>query len=185
MSGNQKSKKALQPPKHQYMTEPDRPPKMIYCSKCVYPSSSAVPLQFDENGVCSGCQVADTRVEVDWDRKRKMFERLIDQYRSKDGSNYDCMIPVSGGKDSYYQTHIIKNEYGLNPLLVTYHANNYTKTGMENLKNMREVFGVDHIFFTPSIHVIKAMNRLGMLMMGDMNWHGHAGHQHISDSSSC
>ncbi len=151
------------------------PPKMQYCKKCVYPGVSATPLTFSEDGICSGCRTAGQRAEVDWDRRKKQFEKLIEKYRSKDGSNYDCIIPVSGGKDSYFQIHIIKKIYGLNPLLVTYHGNNYTPTGMKNLLNMREAFDVDHIFFTPSIRVLKSMNRIGMLLMGDMNWHGHAG----------
>jgi hypothetical protein len=46
---------------------------------------------------------------------------------------------------------------------------------MENLINMREVFDVDHIFYTPSIDVLKKMNRLCFRLMGDMNWHAHAG----------
>jgi len=150
---------------------------MRYCQKCVYPASSAVPLAFDENGICSGCKTAGQRSQEssDWERKRILFERIIYEYRSKDGSNYDCIIPVSGGKDSYYQTHLIKVVYGLNPLLVTYHGNNYTETGLENLKNMREVFNVDHIFFTPSVDVLKRLNRIGFKLMGDMNWHAHAG----------
>lgn len=154
-----------------------RPPQMRYCQKCVYPASSAVPLAFDENGVCSGCRTAKERLSaaIDWDRRRKMFERLIEEYRSKDGQGYDCIIPVSGGKDSYFQIHIIKKVYGLNPLLVTYHGNNYTPTGMENLLNMREAFDVDHVFFTPSIEVLKKLNRIGFKLMGDMNWHAHAG----------
>ncbi|CBW25282.1 putative LPS biosynthesis glycosyl transferase protein [Halobacteriovorax marinus SJ] len=151
------------------------PAKMKYCSSCVYPGVSATPLTFDEKGLCSGCRTSGQKSEIDWDRRAKQFEKLINRYKSKDGSNYDCIIPVSGGKDSYFQIHIIKKVYGLNPLLVTYHGNNYTPTGMKNLLNMREAFDVDHIFFTPSIKVLKAMNRIGMEMMGDMNWHGHAG----------
>lgn len=150
---------------------------MKYCNKCVYPASSAVPLAFDERGVCSGCRTAEQRNEksIDWNKRKDMFEALIEEYRSKDGSNYDCVIPVSGGKDSYYQIYLMKVIYGLNPLLVTYHANNYTETGMQNLINMREVFGVDHVFFTPSIDVLKKLNRIGFKLMGDMNWHAHAG----------
>ncbi len=149
--------------------------KMRYCAKCVYPASSAAPLAFDERGICSGCRTAEQRTSIDWDARRKRFEKLIDEYRVQDGSNYDCIIPVSGGKDSYFQTHIIKTVYGLNPLLVTYNGNNYTPSGMRNLVNMREAFNVDHIFFTPSIRVVKVMNRMAMRMMGDMNWHAHAG----------
>jgi N-acetyl sugar amidotransferase len=147
---------------------------MRYCRKCVYPASSAVPLSFDENGLCSGCRTSGQKVEIDWKRRKRLFERLIEDYRSKDNSKYDCIIPVSGGKDSYFQIHVIKS-YGLNPLLVTYHGNNYTPTGMKNLLNMRKAFDCDHIFFTPNINVLKKMNRLGMLMMGDMNWHAHSG----------
>ncbi len=149
--------------------------KINYCKKCVYPSSSAAPLAFDENGMCSGCRVCGQKSEIDWNEKRKQFLELVDEYKNKDGDGYDCIIPVSGGKDSYFQIHIIKNICGLNPLLVTYNGNNYTATGMKNLLNMREAFGVDHIFFTPNINVLKKMNRLGMRMMGDMNWHCHSG----------
>ena len=157
------------------MSDNEKRRRMVYCSKCVYPLSSAVPLAFDEAGVCSGCRTAASRDIINCEDRRDRFERLIEKYRSKDQSNYDCIIPVSGGKDSYFQIHIIKKIYGLNPLLVTYHGNNYTPTGMKNLINMREVFGTDHIFYTPSIDILKAMNRMGMRMMGDMNWHAHSG----------
>jgi N-acetyl sugar amidotransferase len=148
-------------------------PNVSYCKSCTNISSSAVPLEFDNEGICSGCRTSNEKTVIDWDRRRKMFERLLKNYKSKD-NYYDCIIPVSGGKDSYWQIHLIK-KYGLNPLLVTYHGNNYTETGMENLLNMREVFNVDHIFFTPSIGLLKKMNRVGQKLMGDMNWHAHAG----------
>ena len=150
-------------------------PNVRFCRTCVYPTSSAAPLALDDNGICSGCRVANQRDGVDWGRREKMFRRLLDEYRSPDGSNYDCIIPVSGGKDSYYQIHLVKKVFGMNPLLVTYHGNNYTPAGMRNLLRMREVFAADHVFFTPSVQTLKTMNRLGMEMMGDMNWHAHAG----------
>jgi N-acetyl sugar amidotransferase len=149
--------------------------KVKYCASCVIPSSSATPVEFDENGICSACRVSRQKTEIDWERRYRQLAELLEQYRSKDRKNYDCIIPVSGGKDSYFQTHLIKKEFGLNPLLVTYNANNYTPVGMKNLLNMREVFGVDHIFFTPSIDLLKRMNRLCFRKMGDMNWHAHCG----------
>lgn len=152
-----------------------RKPAVTYCSVCVYPSSSAAPIALNEQSICSGCRVALQRDTVDWARREKMFRRLLDEYRSADGSNYDCIIPVSGGKDSYYQVHLVRKVFGMNPLLVTYHGNNYTPAGMRNLLRMREVFDCDHDFFTPGIGTLKAMNRLGMRIMGDMNWHAHAG----------
>ena len=149
--------------------------KTKYCKKCVIPSSSAIPVEMDESGICSGCNVSGQKKEIDFIRRGKQLERLLNQYKNHDNSNYDCIIPVSGGKDSYFQVHLIKNIYKMNPLLVTYNANNWTKAGYENLHNMRDVFGCDHIFFTPSIDLLKRMNRIGFKMTGDMNWHGHSG----------
>ena len=122
---------------------------MKWCKKCVYPASS-VNISFDEDGVCSGCHVGDERTDIDWDTRFDVFKEICFKHRSKDKSNYDCVIPVSGGKDSYYQTYIIKEKLGLNPLLVTYNGHNYLDVGLENLHNMIDTFGCDHIFFTPS-----------------------------------
>jgi N-acetyl sugar amidotransferase len=88
--------------------------------------------------------------------------------------NYDCVIPVSGGKDSYYQVHVAIS-HGLKPLLVTYHGNNYLPEGDFNRDRMREVFDVDHLVLGPSVEVLKKMNRLAFRKMGDMNWHAHSG----------
>ena len=148
-------------------------PNIFYCSKCAYPSSSAVNLNFDKIKVCTGCQVGLEKKNIDWDQRKSMLLKIIKEYKIDKSSKYDCIIPVSGGKDSYFQTHLVTKELNLNPLLVTYNGNNYTKTGLENLQNMREKFDVDHDFFTPSINTLKKLNIIGMRMMGDMNWHAH------------
>jgi N-acetyl sugar amidotransferase len=144
-----------------------------YCTKCVYPSAAATPLTFDAQGVCSGCRVAAQKASVDWGARRRMLEELFASARGK--HPYDLVIPVSGGKDSYYQTHVATKELGLKPLLVTYHGNNYLPEGEENLARMREVFDADHIVVRPSIATLIKMNRLGFRLQGDMNWHAHCG----------
>ena len=144
-----------------------------YCTKCVYPATSATPLTFDENGVCSGCRVHDQKKNINWEERWEWLKELTDEYRSE--SNYDIVIPVSGGKDSYFQTHIAVKELGLKPLLVTYHGNNYLPEGKYNLYRMREVFDCDHIIVRPSIDTLIKMNRVGFKLQGDMNWHGHCG----------
>src|SRR4051794_24585285 len=95
-----------------------------YCTRCVYPAIAATMVTFDEDGVCSGCRVAEQKKRVNWDERRAMLDELTSEYRS--AGNYDIVIPVSGGKDSYYQTHVAVKELGLKPLLVTYHGNNYS-----------------------------------------------------------
>jgi N-acetyl sugar amidotransferase len=151
---------------------------MRWCTRCVYPSMSAVPLEFDGHGVCTGCRAADAKAAIsdaEWDRRRGMLCDLLERHRSRDGARHDCVIPVSGGKDSWYQTHVIRNELGLNPLLVTYDGNNWTPAGRRNLLRMREVFDVDHVIVAPSVRTLVALNRIALLAMGDMNWHAHVG----------
>lgn len=147
---------------------------MRYCTHCVYPGVSATPLTFDENGLCSGCRVHQQREAIDWNERREWLAELCTKYKNS-GSNYDCIIPVSGGKDSYYQTHVIVKELGMKPLLVTYHGNNYLPVGERNLFRMREIFDVDHHVFRPSVKTLVALNRYGFHKMGDMNWHAHCG----------
>ena len=83
------------------------PPQMKYCTNCVYPAASAAPLAFDEDGVCSGCRVSTQKVRIDWDERAEELREIFEEYRSRDGSNYDCLIPVSGGKDSHFQTYYV------------------------------------------------------------------------------
>lgn len=150
---------------------------MRYCSRCVYPEI-AVNLVLDEEGICSACRTEEEFQKLTsnfWAQRRMRFEEIIDKYRRKKSDNYDCIIAVSGGKDSYWQTHVMKKMYGLNPLLVTYHGNNYLPEGQVNLDRMREVFGVDHITFGPSVEALVKLNRLCFKKMGDMNWHAHCG----------
>jgi N-acetyl sugar amidotransferase len=148
---------------------------MHYCSKCVLPVIAATPVTFDARGVCSACRVSEQRDRIDWPAREAMFKELLEEYRSPGGKNYDCIVPVSGGKDSYWQTHVVTKIYGLKPLLVTYHGNNYLPVGERNLLRMREVFDCDHIIVKPSVKTLIKMNRLCFKMMGDMNWHGHNG----------
>jgi N-acetyl sugar amidotransferase len=148
-----------------------------YCRRCVYPIAT-VNLHVAEDGVCSGCHTFDRFNALSdqfWANRKQKFEQIIDEYCKDNTSNYDCLIPVSGGKDSYYQAHIIAAEYGLKPLLMTYHGNNYLPEGDYNRDRMRHVFDADHLVWGPSIEVLKKLNRLGFKKMGDMNWQNHCG----------
>lgn len=150
-------------------------PKMTYCTKCVYPIIAATPLTMDQHGVCSGCRTHEEQKKIDWARRHKMFEQLIDKYRSKDKSNYDLVIAVSGGKDSFYQAHLLCNVYKLKVLFVCYAENNHTEVGMRNIQRMKDCFKGDFLHLTPEVNVLKKLNRLGMLKCGDPNWHTHIG----------
>jgi imidazoleglycerol phosphate synthase cyclase subunit len=149
-----------------------------WCTRCVYPTVSAVALEFDDDGVCSGCRVGLAKDEIpasEWDRRLEILRDILERSRSGDGSRHDCVIPVSGGKDSYFQAHVIKNVLGFNPLLVTYNGNNWLPVGWRNMHRMKEAIGADHVIVSPGVDTLKALNRLGFTVMGDMNWHAHVG----------
>jgi imidazoleglycerol phosphate synthase cyclase subunit len=149
-----------------------------WCVSCVYPSISAAPMEFDETGQCTGCQMARAKEEItaeDWKRRESLLRDIVEERRSEDGERYDCVVAVSGGKDSYFQVHVIKEVLGLNPLLVTYNGNNWTPVGWRNMIRMKEVFGCDHIIVQPSVKNLIKLNRLAFQIMGDMNWHAHVG----------
>lgn len=151
---------------------------VTWCKKCVAPSLSATPMEFDDAGICMGCRMTEMRVETpqrEWERRKTILVEIMEQARSRDGTRHDCVIAVSGGKDSYFQTHYVKNVLGYSPLLVTYYGNNFTPAGERNLRRMAEVFNVDHIVYTPGVEFLKKLNRLGFVVMGDMNWHNHIG----------
>lgn len=129
---------------------------MTYCTKCVMPSTRP-GITFNENGVCAACQAYDKRGEIDYNIRFEELKTLCDKYRGSNGPNgYDCMIAVSGGKDSHFQVYIFKEVLGMNPLLVTVEDNfPMTKAGMHNIKNISEAFGCDIISMKPNIKVQK------------------------------
>ncbi|MDD4628942.1 MAG: N-acetyl sugar amidotransferase [Candidatus Peribacteraceae bacterium] len=147
---------------------------MRYCSRCTYPII-AVNLSMNDEGVCSGCVVQEEKEKLDWKARENEFRELMESYRSKDEGNYDCIVPVSGGKDSHFQVWYITQVLKMKPLLVTYYTHNYTETGEANLRNISRVFGADHLIFTPSLKTIGKMNLATFKKTGDMSWHFHCG----------
>jgi N-acetyl sugar amidotransferase len=150
--------------------------KINFCKRCVYPSI-AVNVDFDDDGICTSCQVFEEIEQIPkevWSKRKEKFVQILEEHRKITQGDYDCIIPVGGGKDSYWQVHVIK-DLGFEPLLVTYHGNNYLPEGQRNLDHMKEAFNCDHYVFSPGVETLIKMNRAGFKMMGDMNWHNHAG----------
>lgn len=151
--------------------QPDESEMMLrYCTSCLYPESKP-DLWFDAQGVCSACLGYRSRRVVDWDQRRAEFTAITDRYRSKDGSNYDCIVPVSGGKDSTYQV-IRLLQHGLNPLCVTATTDSLSEIGRRNLDNIAKL-GVDHISVTMNPVVRRRINRLALTEIGDISWPEH------------
>lgn len=147
-----------------------------YCSRCVYPANSKPYIIFDEQGICSGCHYVDEQKNINWKEKEKQLKNLLNAYKCKNNI-YDCIIPVSGGKDSHYQVYLIKEVYGLNPLLVTYNHTFNTALGLRNLTNLIKQFNCDLIRFTTNPESVRKLSRWALKKMGDVTWHYHSGIQ--------
>src|SRR5688572_27240463 len=119
---------------------------MNYCKKCVMPDTRP-DLRFDEEGVCDACRSFERKNKViDWEAKRAEFESLLQTHGNKNPAKYDCVIPVSGGKDSHLSLYYAKEVYGLNPLCVCFEPTLPTDIGRRNLDNISRL-GVDVIHF--------------------------------------
>jgi len=133
---------------------------MKYCTKCVMPETRP-GMTFNDAGVCSACLSFENRKKIDYMARFKELESLCNKYRGLNGPDgYDCMIAVSGGKDSHFQVHVFKELMKMNPLLVTVEDNfPLTEAGSHNLKNISEEFGCDLISMKPNIKAQKAIMR--------------------------
>ena len=128
---------------------------MRYCKICLYPENHPLNITFDENGICSGCRVHEEKDILDWNERSVKLKSILENYKNKSGNNYDCIIPVSGARDSYFIVHTIKNVYGLNPLLVTYNKHYNTALGVRNLANLRIMFDCDIMTLTVNPESVK------------------------------
>lgn len=148
---------------------------MRYCKRCLYPENHPLNIVFDDEGVCSGCRVHEEKNILDWNSRAEKLQTILDQYRNISDNNYDCIVPVSGSRDSYFIVHTIKNVYGMNPLLVTYNKHYNTDVGVRNLANLRIQFDCDLMTLTVNPETVKKITRATMHKMGSMYWHCLAG----------
>ena len=141
------------------------------CVNCLLPSSKP-DLYFDEEGICTACTAYFDRPNIDWDKRRAELLKILETYRRSDG-HWDCLVGVSGGKDSTFQ--VIKMlEFGMNPLCVTATTCDESELGRKNIENLKNL-GVDHLQVSPNPLVRRKLNRLCLNEVGDIQWPEHVG----------
>lgn len=143
---------------------------MKYCKNCVMPDTKP-DLSFDSKGICNACNNFRNRTEVNWEERKKEFLEIISRHKTND--TWDCIIPVSGGKDSTYQV-LTLLKLGINPLCVTSTTCDLSKVGEENIENIKNL-GVDYLEFSPNPVVRKKLNKIGLEEVGDISWAEHVG----------
>ncbi len=93
---------------------------MEYCARCMYPANAKPTIIFDEEGVCSGCRYHESRqkLEIGWEERAEMLREILEEAKAlakERGNAHDCIIPVSGGKDSHFQVWTLTAKFGMNP----------------------------------------------------------------------
>ena len=145
------------------------------CKKCLFPSTKP-DLHFDDKGVCGACNYTTYYENIDWKKKEQEFLKLCDDIKSLNKNNYyDCVIAVSGGKDSTYQTYLAKDIGKLNPLLLSFEPSRPTKIGVKNLQNLSNSFSCDLIQLKKNQNVYKKLAKIGFETVGDHEWPNHVG----------
>lgn len=160
---------------HAHETKYGLPSEVRFCSRCVISNqrpNSAVEYQhtkntekktirFDDENVCDACKFAEKKqATIDWEQRERQLIELCDRHRSTNGS-YDCIVPGSGGKDSFYASHILRTKYGMHPLTVTWAPHVYTDWGWKNFQSWIHA-GHDNLLMTPNGRVHRLLTRLAV-----------------------
>lgn len=154
------------------MTKYGLPEQVLFCKRCVISNqrpnstveyshnadSAKQTIFFDEHGVCDACRVAEAKNAIDWQERERELKELCARYRSPSGA-YDCLVPGSGGKDSFYAAHILKTKFGMHPLTVTWAPHIYTEWGWRNFQRWLGA-GFDNYLVTPSPKIHRLLTRL-------------------------
>lgn len=149
-------------------------PKLRYCLRCCIPETQE-GIKFDEMGICQACQSSEQKIHINWKEKERLLRKILELAKARAGNNYDCIVPISGGKDSTFQLHVLTKVYNMKPLAVTFNHNWYSETGWYNLTNSLETFGVDHVMFTPNRSLVNRIAKRSLWGIGDACWHCHTG----------
>ena len=145
---------------------------MKKCKSCLLPETYET-IEFNENG-CNICNRASFKNKnIDWDKRKKELDKLIDKYKGK--YSYDCIVPFSGGKDSTFTLYYLIKNYGIKPLVVRFNHGFMRKIVRENNENTFKKLGVDVIDFTPNWKVVKLLMKESFDRKTDFCWHCHTG----------
>jgi len=145
---------------------------MRYCSSCILPDTKP-GVTFNEEGVCSACVSTKLKHQIDWNARQNHLRQICDEIKKLNKGQYDCIVPVSGGKDSIFQLHTMKNVYKMKVLAVVIMAHLQTTEGIENLNSMVTNLGVDLIKISPRHSTLKKIRKMAFVDFGNPNYAEH------------
>ena len=137
--------------------------EVFRCKSCLN-LSTRPRIEFNDKQVCNACLWAEEKKhKVDWKLRKNELEHLLDKYRGR--SEFDCIVPVSGGKDSSYVSYMVKHVYKMNPLCITINPPLQFEVGKKNLENFSNA-GYNLMAITPDPHIMQRINKIGLIEYG-------------------
>lgn len=150
-----------------YKLESQRP--YMQCRACLYDNRHPFGLTFDETGLCSGCITHAEKTSLDWHVRFSSLSRLVQPHRERKG-NYDCVIPIRGTAEYFYVLDVVKNQLGLNPLLVAFNSQFNSTAGIKNLDLIRDIFDCDILLKTQSPQIYRKLMSETLSRFGSVHW---------------
>jgi N-acetyl sugar amidotransferase len=145
---------------------------LFYCTQCIT-ASTRPAISFNKNGICSACDNSKKKINVNWKKRKLEFQKILKKHKKLNINNdYDCIVPVSGGKDSVYQTYLLKKVYKMRPLAITWKTPARTLQGEKNLNALKSI-GVDHVDFSINPKVINLIRKKSFIKFGDSSYLDH------------
>lgn len=153
------------------MDRPDSIPSPRECVKCLYRSTHPFGLQFNSEGLCTGCITHREKFELDWDARFLELQRLVERVKRKNRNrHYDCVVPIRGTPEYFYVMDVVKNRLGMNPLAVSYNSQFNSKVGIQNLDRIRDTFDVDILIYSSNAAIYKKLIRESLVRFSNMRW---------------
>jgi N-acetyl sugar amidotransferase len=145
---------------------------MRYCARCVLPDTKP-GVVFDHEGICSACRAVEQKKRIDWEARARRLAALCDSIRGSNGNGYECVVPVSGGKDSVYQAYMMSRVYNLKTLGIVLVPHLQTPEGIENLNAMITNLGIDLLKISVRPSTLQKIRRIAFLEIGNPNYAEH------------
>lgn len=141
------------------------------CTRCLYTTRHPFGLTLDAEGLCSGCRTHEEKFNLDWAGRRTLLERRVAERRGRRRtSDYDCVVPVRGTPEYFKVLDVVKNQLGLNPLVVAYNSQFNSRAGIMNLDLLRDTFDVDLLHYTSNPVVYRKLIRESLARFHSVRW---------------
>lgn len=141
------------------------------CVQCLYRSTHPFGLQFNSDGLCTGCITHREKFDLDWDVRFFELQRLVASLKRKNRNrHYDCVVPIRGTPEYFYVMDVVKNRLGLNPLAVCYNSQFNSEVGIQNIDRIRDTFDVDVLIYSSNATIYKKLVRESLVRFSNMRW---------------